>query len=61
MRKVRGIYVTVTAMKDALKDRMDKQPTQEELADFIDYVANDIREWLRDNARAFDQDRNPVS
>jgi len=51
--KIHGIYVTVSAIREALKSRLDRQPTTEELSNFIDYVANDIYEWLRDNAKAF--------
>lgn len=48
-----GIYVTVSAIREALQNQLDRKPTDEELGYFIDYVSNDIYEWLKDNAKAF--------
>ena len=53
MSKLRGIYVTVSAMRDALKDQLDREPTDNALKHFINYVEVDITQWLRDNAKAF--------
>ena len=51
--KLRGIYVTISALRNALKDRLDREPTEDELQHFINYVEVDIDQWLRDNAKAF--------
>jgi len=50
---MKGIYVTVEDLKDALLPYLDHAPTHEQLENFIDYVRNDIYEWLRDNAKSF--------
>jgi len=50
---MRGVYVSISDLKDVLNGYLDREPTKEELEQFVDYVKNDTYEWLRDNARAF--------
>lgn len=53
---MRGVYVSISDLKDVLNGYLDREPTKEELEQFVDYVKNDTYEWLRDNARAFLRD-----
>ena len=53
---MRGIHVTVEDLRDALQPYLDHSPSIEQLENFIDYVRNDIYEWLRDNAKSFVRD-----
>jgi len=53
---MRGVYVSISDLKDVLNGYLDREPTKEKLEQFVDYVKNDTYEWLRDNARAFLRD-----
>jgi len=53
---MKGIYVSVEELRDALQPYLDHSPSREQLENFIDYVRNDIYEWLRDNAKSFVRD-----
>jgi hypothetical protein len=50
---MRGIHVTVEELRDALQPYLDHPPSKMQLEKFVDYVRNDIYEWLRDNAKSF--------
>ena len=53
---MRGIHVTVEELRDALQPYLDHPPSRMQLENFIDYVRNDIYEWLKDNAKSFVRD-----
>jgi len=56
MPNIRGLYITISAMKEALKNRLDREPTKDELQHFVNYVEVDIEQWLIDNAKSFVRD-----
>lgn len=47
------IEVTEKDACEVLADQLDRQPTQKEVSDFIDYLKIDIPQWLIDNAKSF--------
>lgn len=47
------IKITKSDLREFLHDEMERDPTNEEVEEFEDYVVIDIGDWLRDNYKAW--------
>lgn len=44
-------------IEDALRDVLDREPTDEEIHSFKEYLLVDVPDWINGNARSFAKDR----
>ena len=54
MSNLEDIVITKNDLRDALKERLEREPTKRELAKFREFCIVDIGDWLRDNAKSFE-------
>ena len=54
MSNLAAIIITKDDLRDALKERLDREPTKQELKKFREFCIVDIGDWLRDNAKSFE-------
>jgi DNA-directed RNA polymerase specialized sigma subunit len=50
---VQDLVVKVEDIKKTLEWMLEREPTEEELNEFIDTLEVDVAEWLRENAKWF--------
>ncbi|MDG6906834.1 MAG: hypothetical protein JRN20_13720 [Nitrososphaerota archaeon] len=53
MTDTEGIVIAKDEIKDALREKLDRDPTKEELNLFREFCVVDIGDWLSDNAKSF--------
>lgn len=52
------MHITQREIAEALADMLGRRPTAKELSKFKKYLALDIPQWLKDNAKSFVLSRN---
>ena len=53
MTDTEGIVITKDEIRDALKEKLGRDPTKEEINLFREFCVVDIGDWLSDNAKSF--------
>jgi cell division septum initiation protein DivIVA len=48
-----ALCVKRSEIVEFLYERLEREPTKEEVDEFIDFVQNDLWEWLKDNFKAW--------
>ena len=53
MTDTEGIVIAKDEIKDALREKLGRDPTKAELKRFQEFCVVDIGDWLSDNAKSF--------
>lgn len=50
------MHITEREIKEAFEGVFERKPNRQELSDFKEYLALDIPQWLKDNAKSFNKE-----
>jgi len=48
-----GLYVSEEEIREELEYGLDREPSEEELADFKEFLSADVPQWLIDNRKSY--------
>lgn len=57
---VERIVVTKKDCRDALKEKLERDPTDEEVESLWNWLLKDVGQWISDNVKSWIQDKAPL-
>lgn len=60
LTKIHDIRISAKDLREWLEGRLERKPTDDEVADFIGFIERDVPQFLTDNAKEFSRECLPI-